>query len=136
MNKPNHNFKIDISGISLINKPDNRFEGKAWKIVVSEFQQAMEQSNFLEAAPFYWITIVFRYGLKNDTKPTYRRISKKYGDLPLTIEFDITDGEDEWFCRSLEDITEVFRRVVMICLEDVARKYKLPIDELKKYLRE
>jgi hypothetical protein len=40
---------------------------------------------------FSWVTLSIRLGLKNDEKPAFGRISKKYGDLPLSIEIDTHD---------------------------------------------
>jgi hypothetical protein len=48
----------------------------------------MVSSGYLHNAPFDWVTISLRYGLKNEDKPYYQKISKKYEDLPLSIELD------------------------------------------------
>ena len=43
----------------------------------------MIESRYLEGAPFSWVTIAVRYGLKNDDKPSYQPINKEYVIFPL-----------------------------------------------------
>lgn len=74
---------------------------------------------------FDWIHLRFGYGIKTDLKPHYRRIDKKYKDLPISIELDteIMRWADTY---DLELMKEIFMIAICEGVLDVLRKYKLP----------
>lgn len=88
---PPHNRKLALGGVSLTKAKLNKNNGKALDFVRDEVEKVIIDSHFLEGATFSWITIIIRYGLKNDDKPSYKAINKKYGDLPLAIEIDTNE---------------------------------------------
>jgi hypothetical protein len=108
----------------------NHNNGVAAEAVRDEIENIILTSGYLEHAPFWWVTIAIRYGIKYDSKPHYCRINKKYGDLPLAIEVDTHDLID----ASLPKLTAIFRRAVLISLIDAGRKYDLPVDRLERAL--
>ncbi len=86
-------------------------------------------SNYLEEAPFKWVGLIYRYGLKNMTKPEYQRINKKYGDIPVAIELkmEILEWAD---AHNIELLKEIFAIGALDTLIDIGNKYKLPLDAI------
>ncbi len=93
----------------------------------------MESSGYLDDAPFEWVTLALRYGLKNEEKPHYQRINKKYGDLPLGIEVDIREvlKADE---AGPEELKRLFMIASLKALIDAGKKYNLPVREMEELL--
>lgn len=88
------------------------------------------ESHFLDNAPFKWVGLIYRYGLKNKLKPEYQRINKQYGDLPIAVELDsrILQWADD---HDLQLFKDIFIIAALEALLDVGRKYKLPIEKIK-----
>lgn len=121
-----HNKKIVFAGIDLVKgKIRNTFLSR--EELRDNLENDIISSNFLEGAPFTWIGIIYRYGLKNYLKPEYKRISKKYGDLSVAIEIkmEVLQAADRISVNLLRDI---FTVGALECLIDIGRKYKLPTD--------
>lgn len=87
----------------------------------------MIDSGYLHDAPFSWVTLAIRYGLKNEENPHYMRINKKYGDLPLAIEVDV----HEMIGASLEELHRIFRSASLRALIHAGEKYGRPVAALK-----
>lgn len=128
--RPLHNRRLGLCGVSLTEARPNRNAIVAAESVRDEIENIIQTSGYLENAPFWWITIAIRYGIKYDAKPHFHRINKKYGDLPLAIEVDTNDLIE----ASLQKLTEIFRRAVLISLIDAGRKYDLPVERLETEL--
>jgi hypothetical protein len=90
------------------------------------------QGNFFETAPFSWISVVIRFGLKDDFAPQYRAISRKYGDLPISIEID----SHKLLAADQKTLTRLFRGGVLSALLHVATKYDLPKAALQNAISE
>lgn len=93
-------------------------------------------SNFLDNAPFLWVHLSYRYGIKNNLKVELKRIDKKYGDIEIAIELDMEILQ--WADRNnLELLHDIFMIGALEALIQVGKKYKLPteafIEERKKY---
>ena len=101
-----------------------------------EIEKIIIDSHFLLNAPFAWVGLIYRYGLKNELKPEYQRINKKYGDLPVAIELDsnILKWADD---NNLQLFRDIFIVGALEVLIDVGKKYNLPTqmleDERAKY---
>jgi hypothetical protein len=129
--KPPHNRKLGLSGVSLTKSRLNRRSGKALDDARDEIEQIIIGSGYLEDAPFSWVTIAVRYGLKNDVEPSYRAVNKKYGDLPLSIEVDTHELIDS----SLEELKLTFERAVLKALIHAGKKFERPTDSLEEALK-
>jgi len=128
--KPPHNRKLGLSGVSLTKARLNKQSGEALDLTRDEIEKVVIDSNYLDGAPFSWVTIAIRYGLKNDDKPRYQAVNKKYGDLPLSIEVDTHDLID----ASIEDLNLIFKRAVLKALIHAGRKFGRPTEALEKLL--
>ena len=122
---------VDLVGVRLIFKRDIKNTFKVWENTDPKIEKLLKQSNFFEKVPFWWIGFIYRYGIKNKLVPDYKRISKKYGDLPIAIELraDILSWADQNNVHLLEDI---FMVGALEALIHVGHKYKLPTEALEK----
>lgn len=97
-----------------------------------EIGKVLVDSTFFSEAPFSWISLIIRNGLENKTTPIFGRISKKYGDLPISVEVDahaLLDAETE-------TVKAIYRFATIDALIEVADKYHLPKEALEKYRTE
>ncbi|MHB8968796.1 MAG: Imm39 family immunity protein [Thermoleophilia bacterium] len=86
-----HDRKIVLSGISLTKARPNKYGFDVMGEIMDEVEALMEESSYLEGAPFKWVGISLRYGLKNEDEPHYQGIDNKYEVLELAIELDTHD---------------------------------------------
>ena len=128
--KPPHNRKLGLNGVALTKQRNNRHDTKALTAVRDEIEKVIIDSEYLEGAPFSWVTVAVRYGLKNDDKPNYQAVNKKYGDLPLSIEVDTHELID----ASLEELKLIFKRAVLKALVHAGRKFERPTESLEQLL--
>lgn len=83
-----------------------------------------------------WVGLIYRYGTKNDLKVEFKRIDKKYGDLPVAVELDmkILMWADK---HNLQLLHDIFMIAALEALIQVCDKYKLPkeiiVQERQKY---
>ncbi|TVP81442.1 MAG: hypothetical protein EA353_01530 [Puniceicoccaceae bacterium] len=109
----------------------SKHSGKALDAVRDSIEQLIIESGFLLEAPFSWVTISIRYGLKNDEVPHYGKINKRYGDLPLSIEVDTHELIDV----TLEELTKKFKITVLKALIHAGKKYDRPTEMLEAELQ-
>ena len=89
-----------------------------------ELDVVIKDKNFIVNAPFNWIGIIFQYGLINSTKPKYKKINNKHGDLPVTIELNASELGN----ATQTELKEIMKNSVLIVLKDIAKKYNLKTD--------
>lgn len=123
-----HNRKLVIGVVSLT-IAKIRGDIPILSEVRDELEQLLIQSNYLDGAPFKWVGMILRYGLKNDASPVYEKINSKHGDLPLAIEIDT----HELIGASKEQMKHIFTKATLIALIDAGRKYNLPVAALENY---
>ena len=121
--------KIVFSGIDLVGASMSHCLEMMDKIR-EILEPLMIDLRYLNDAPFLWIGMVFRYGLKNEDKPHYRKIDKSDGELELAKELDMrvlltADETDPEFL--LKDFLEI---ATLDCLIHAGKKYKLKIHGL------
>ena len=98
--------------------------------VRDEVELMMIREKFLEGAPFLWVGLSIRYGLKTDTEPIFQGIHKKYGELAMAIEVDSHD-----IMRvKREQVYKVFFEASMRALIGAGKKYSLPIAAFEQAL--
>jgi hypothetical protein len=101
----------------------------AMQAVRAELEQVLLESAFFENAPFEWIGLIIRYGLKDEFDPEYQKVDKVHGDLPIAIEVD----SNRLIKADIEAVKAVFRRATSDALIHVAKKYGLPGESIKAY---
>lgn len=117
-----HNRKLGLFGTALTPTRNNRYGIPVMGEIVDEIEPLLESSRYLEEAPFQWFTLSLRYGLKYEDQPTYRPISKKYGDLPLAIELDTHDLAS----ADRAELKRLFTIATLKALIHAGSKYGLP----------
>ena len=125
--QPPHGRKLGLLGTSLTKARLNKHGAKALSLIRGDLEQVLVGSGFLDDAPFSWVTVSIRYGLKNEDVPHYEKINKRYGDLPLAIEVDT----HELINATLEELTVKIKVAVLKALIHAGRKYERPTDQLE-----
>jgi hypothetical protein len=128
--QPPHGRKLGIPGTSLTKVRLNKHGGKALNLVRDSLEQLLVESCFLDDAPFSWVTVSIRYGLKNEDAPHYEKINKRYGDLTLAIEVDT----HELISATMEELTLKFKVAALKALIHAGRKYERPTEQLEAEL--
>ena len=129
--QPPHQRKLGLCGVALTKVRNSKYDIAALTIVRDEIEALISQTGFLVNAPFSWVSISIRYGLRDENIPHYNKVNKKYGDLPLSIEVDTK----KLMNSSIEDVINAFRVAVLKALIHASSKFNLPSDELIKQLR-
>lgn len=102
----------------------------------SKIIELLAELNYLETAPFTWINFIYRYGDVNKfEKPEIGRISKKYGDLPVTVEI-VSDWIEYASFNDEAMLEQIFESTALMALIHVGKKYKLPTEGLEVRLKE
>lgn len=127
---PSHGRRLGILATDLVKAPKIRNDMRALKITRDELEPILIDSRFLDGAPFSWVTVSIRFGLKNDEVPHYENISKRYGDLPLAIEVNT----HELLNVSLLELTRVFKIATLKALIVAGKKYDRPVGALEDEL--
>ncbi len=126
-----HNRKLVLSGISLTIARPNSYDLDVMGEVMGEFEKAMIASGYLENAPFTWVGLSLRYGLKYEEIPHYQGIDKKDGEIALAIELDTHDLIE----ANREELKRLFEAATLKALIHAGHKYKLPTAALEERLR-
>ena len=127
-----HNRKLVVGGAALTEARNNRHCVSVAGEIMDELEPVMVSTRYLDNAPFKWLGLILRFGLKNDEEPSYQRINKKHGDLPVAIELDTHELQH----ASRDQLKEIFTIATLKVLVHVAQKYGLPADVFAEMLRE
>jgi hypothetical protein len=127
-----HDRKLGLLGVSLTKARPPRHSFDVSTEIQDEIESLIISSGYLDDAPFEWVTVALRYGLKNEEKPHYQRINKKYGDLPLAIELDT----HELIEADRDELKRLFTLATLKALIQAGKKYKLPIGSFAELLEE
>lgn len=125
-----HNHKLGLSGAAMTTQRLPRYTIEVATYVRDKLEKLMLDSGYLNGAPFDWVTVSLRYGLKNEDEPHYEPINKKYGDIPLAIELDAR----ELAVASREEMEKVFEIAVLKSLIAAGRKFNLSVALLETQL--
>lgn len=123
-----HNRKIVLGGVSLTPARLNRAIYQVSTEVMDQIEALMLESGYLDQAPFRWVGLVFRYGLKNDVEPHYKPIDPKDGELPLAIELDA----HELRAASPDELRRKLSLGALKALIHAGRKFGLPTGGLEE----
>lgn len=121
-----HNRKLGLSGAAMTTARLPRYTIEVATHVRDEIERIMIDTDYLSGAPFEWVTISLRYGLKNEEEPHYDPINKQYGDLPLAIELDTNELVD----ASREEIKKAFELATLKALVAAGKKFNLQYAQL------
>lgn len=128
--KPKHNRKLGLLVVSLTMARLPKNDTKALNLVRDELEGILIETDFYENTPFSWITLSIRFGLKDEDKPKIGKVSKRYGDLSLTIEIDT----HRVLGASLPELCCTLREATLRSLIYVGDKYARPTAKLRELL--
>lgn len=123
-----HNRKLVLSGVSLTKARPNRYGIEIMGEIRDELEGILVTSGYLDRAPFIWVGLTLRYGLKYEDKPHYQRIDKKDGELPLAIELDTHDLIE----ADRNELKRLFTLATLKALIHAGQKHKLPVGYLEE----
>ena len=121
-----HNRKLVIGAVALVMgrvRNESVLDG-----VRDELEKVMIESGWFPSAPFTYISLIIRYGIKNQLQPEFQRVSRKYNDLPISIELDMQDIHAVH--RDADKLKALFGQAALEALIAVAERYKLPKQKL------
>lgn len=124
---PPHGRKLGLLATALTKARPPKMDMEALQAVRNELEAVLIQTGYCEGAPFSWVTLSIRYGLKEENKPHYQAINKKYGDLPLAIEIRTEEMQE----ASLDELKRLFRDAALRSLIHAGEKYGRPVETLK-----
>lgn len=130
--QPRHGRRLVLSGIAMTGARNPKDDVKALSEVRDELERMLVESRFFEAAPFSWVGISIRFGIKTETKPHFHPISKRDGELPLAIEIETSLMQG----ASLVDLKTLFKAAALKALISAAERYDCPATELDVKFRE
>jgi hypothetical protein len=127
-----HDRKLGLCGAAMTTARVPRFDVQVMTNVRDEIEAIMIDSGYLDGAPFEWVTISLRYGLKYEDVPHYEAINKEFGDLPLAIELDTNE------LRSCDrnEMQVLFTIATLKSLIHAGNKFELQTKALKSRLEE
>ncbi len=123
-----HNRKLVLGGVALV-KAQLKNDCQAMAGVRDELESVLISSGWFPDAPFRWVGLIIRYGLKTESEPHYQPINKKHGDLPIAVEVDTNHLLE--IHTDPERLKAFLKRVTIDCLLNVARRYELPTEALE-----
>jgi hypothetical protein len=126
-----HDRKLVIGAVALV-MGKVRNGGEAIDSIRNELEQILIESEWFPSAPFTFVSLILRYGNKNDIRPEFQRVSRKYNDLPLAIEVDMQDILAV-HRRDKDKLKNIFGRATVCALIAAADKYNLPKQKLEEY---
>lgn len=101
-------------------------DGQAALRARNELEPALQKNGFLDTAPFQTISLILRYGERDNLNPEIGDVDVRRGVLPVAVELDAKrlQGVDK------EALAEEFRTVMIEVLCDVAANFDLPFQFL------
>jgi hypothetical protein len=127
-----HNRKIVLGGASLTKARCNRHDLSVMEEIMNELEPIIIASGYLANAPFTWVGLIFRYGLKYENEPHYQGIDNKDGEIALAIELDTHDLQH----ASRGELKQRFTIAALKTLVHVGKKYNLPYEKFHEMLTE
>jgi hypothetical protein len=120
--KPPHNRKLGLTGVALTKARNPKGDVAALSLARDEIERLLIMNDFFEGAPFSWVTISIRFGIKTEAEPHFFPINKKYGDLPLSIEIETSQMQN----ASAENLLDLFKAAALRALVAAANRFSLP----------
>lgn len=128
-----HNRKLVLGCVALTMarvKPAKAV-ATAGNRVRDELENEIITSGYMDGAPFKWIGLIIREGLKDESVPHYGKIDPKDGELPLAIEINV----HRLLGSSEDEIERVFRETTLKALVHAGEKYHRPVEKVKALLQ-
>ena len=103
-----------------------RTSGQAILAARDEIEGELDRHGYLSEAPFQTVSLILRYGDRDDLNPDFGSIDKRNSELPVTVQLDLARLQK----LSPEQLILELRTVMIDVLCDVAANFDLPFDFL------
>jgi hypothetical protein len=100
--------------------------GQAILAARNSIEQALVQHKFLAGAPFRTVSLILRYGDKDDLNPEFGALDTRNQELPVAVEMSLARLKT----LSPSQLEREFRAAIIEVLCDVAANYDLPFEFL------
>ncbi len=115
-----------IGGVSLV-RGRVREAGPVMREICDELEPMLQGIGFLDKAPFKTISMIIRFGEKDDLTPQYDRINARHSELLVGVELELSGLRT----ASKDVVKAAFVTATIDVLLDVSEKYGLPNSPLK-----
>lgn len=126
-----HNRSLVLSGAAMTTARIPRFSIEVGSAVRDDLEAIMLDCGYLDNAPFTWVGVSLRYGLKNEEVPHYQGIDDEDGEIALAIELDT----NELRACDREELRAAFELATLKALVHAGKKYDLECAALEDRLR-
>jgi hypothetical protein len=110
-----------VGAVSLV-KCRVKNDGQAALAARNEIEPALQANGYLESAPFRTVSLIFRYGERDNLNPDIGEVEARRSMLPVAVELSARRLEK----LDVAALTEEFRTVMIEVLCDVAANFDLP----------
>jgi hypothetical protein len=114
-----------VSAVSLVKCRINN-DGQAALAARNEIELALEGNGYLKSAPFRTVSLILRYGERDNLDPDIGEVDKRRSVLPVAVELKASRLQ----AMDTATLTEEFRTVMIEVLCDVAANFDLPFEFL------
>lgn len=121
-----------IGSASMVKRLNLPSEGEVVIRIRNEMRACLEENGYFLGAPFDSVSLIFRFGFKDNFEPDGYKINAKQKSLETAVEFN---GEA---LRALtkEGLEQRFREVLIDVLCDVAANFDRPYEFLDSMRRQ
>ena len=114
-----------VGAVSLV-KCRIKNDGQAALAARNEIEPALEAHGYLKGAPFRTVSLIVRYGERDNLNPEIGEVDGRRSMLPVAVELSARRLEK----LDVEALTEEFRTAMIEVLCDVAANFDLPFEFL------
>ena len=123
-----HNRKLVIGVVDLV-KVRFRHTLPVASQIRDELENEIVQMGWFPNKHFDWVGLIWQYGLKTDVKPEIKKVNRKHGDLPVSIEIDAAKLKE--LDQNIDDIKAYLKSITISCLISVGLQYDLPVSNFQ-----
>lgn len=120
-----------MGAVSLTMQRPNKNLRTAAGIVRDDVESALIECKYFDEAPFSWISIILKLGIKDESAPIYEGISND-GCLNLSLELNFSEAK----LYTLDMMIDKIKNCVLISVLDASRVYRLPSKSILKLLKQ
>lgn len=118
---------LPIGGVGLI--PGTlKNAGPCLSAVCDELEPHLERNEFLANAPFKTVSLIFRFGSRDNLDTQIKPINSRFNELPAAIEFDLYRLKQ----LQMHELLCEFRQTAIEALIDISANLDLPFEFLNK----
>jgi hypothetical protein len=134
---PPDNRRFAINGYAAIysrvphpDLPGYYLLSTAWLPVRDELEKMMLDANWFEGVSFRWVSLMIRFGEREEPEPRYHPVSRLNRGLFLSVAIDA-----HWLVNQpVETLTHIFKVAALKALIHAGEKYNRPVEAMRAEL--